>query len=254
MTTEDRGILPSRRALLAMALSAPLAAHAEPWLRNEVVVYADPTLKPLLRTIAGRFSPGRVLTFTAPPRQSVALLAHDTQDDVLITLASVMAEAEAAGLVAQGARGLWRNRLVFAASGAGPTRDFDPAALAALLAGGQLAVPDPTPASSFDGSAVLAGLKLPAALAARVTGAANSVDAAFQVTHGEARLALCYATDVAPGLYAAMRVPEAACPDLTYAVALSRKAWSRHQGAFLDFLRGETCATLARRAGLEIVT
>jgi len=217
-------------------------ASAE-WLRDEVVVYCDPVLRPVLGAIAARFNQLQGITlriFCAAPGQMLGLLAHGTQDDVLITLSPFMRQGEQSGLVAPG-KLLWRNRLVFA--GAGENQQaaaFDAAAFRAMLGGGILAVPDATPAATVDGQAVLRRLGLTGALDGRVQGAATTGDALDMVRQGAAAMALCHISEVANagGLCAAVLVPDQAYDPIVHEVALSQKAWSRNQDKLLAYLAG----------------
>ncbi len=238
------GALPRRRLLAAAGLAAmlPAAASAE-WLRDEIVVYCDPALRPVLDAVAARFRRAHAITlriFCAAPGQMLGLLAHGTQDDVLITLAPFMRQGEQSGLVAQG-KPLWRNRLVFAARSAqGPGAPFDAAALTARLADGKLAVPDPTPAAAVDGASVLQRLGLGDRLAGRVQGAVDTGDALAMLRRGDVAMALCHISQVAGAtdIGAAMLVPESAHDPITYDVALTKSAWSRNQDKLLADLAG----------------
>ena len=222
--------------------AAPAAARAE-WLRDQVVVYCEPALRPVLDAVAADFKRSAGITlriFCAPPGQMLGLLAHGTQDDVLITQAPFMRQGEQSGLVT-GGQPLWRNRLVFAAAGTGaPAAPFDAATLATLVGGGMIAVPDATPASSMDGPAVLQRLGLADKLGGRVQGSANTGDALGMLRRGEAALALCHISEVARAadVRAAMQVPDASYDPIAYEVALSKSAWIRNQDKFLAYLAG----------------
>ncbi len=84
-----------------MGLGAALRPHrarAE-WLRDEIVVYANAALRPVLAAIARRY-PAQLRVFCAAPRQLLGWLAHGTQDDVPIAQASVISAAQRLALVA----------------------------------------------------------------------------------------------------------------------------------------------------------
>ncbi len=250
---------PRRRLLAAAGLVAatPTIARAE-WLRNEIVVYCDPALRPVLTAIAARLNQQQGLTlrvFCAPPGQMLGLLAHGTQDDVLITLAPFMRQGEQSGLVAHG-RPLWKNQLVFASRGEnGVAQSFDAAAFTALIGAGKLAVPDPTPAACVDGPAVLQHLGLAEKLAGQVQGTATTGDALDMVRQGTAALALCHVSEVAagPDVRAAVLVPEQAYDPIIHEVALSQKAWSRNQDKLLAYLAGAGRAQ-ATEFGLAVLS
>ncbi len=251
-------LIARRRVVLAAAImgATTLAARAE-WLRDEVVVYADPALRGLVGALGARFVQAqRVRCFCAAPLQMVALLAHGTQDDVLITQSAAMNSAAQAGVVS-GPRGpLWRNRLVFAARGAGPAaRDFDVAALRDAVGSGRLALPDPSDASAIDGPALLHRLGAGDTVAGLVLGAADSEDAVATLQRGEAAVALCHASEVAgdPALRVLMRIPDNAYEPIIYEAALSHAAWSRYDAPFMAFLRSGASAD-AVQYGLELLT
>jgi len=243
--------LTRRAALLAPCVLAPCLAHAE-WLRDDIVVYAEPPLRPVIAAMAAGFGRSRVRIFCAAPGQMLALLGHGTQDDILIAQSGAMNRAVIAGLTTAPGRKLWRNRLVFAAAAPGPPgTDFNPAALRAALAGGRLALPDPSDATTIDGPALLQNLHV---TGTRTLGAFSTADAVGALKRGEATLALCHISEAAtdPTLRVAMRVPDAAYDPITYAAALSAKAWSRYQEPFLAYLAGPAADT-ARSLGLELL-
>jgi molybdate transport system substrate-binding protein len=233
----------------------PAVARAE-WLRDEIVVYADPALRPVLEVLGGRFRAARgvrVRVFCAAPGQMLGLLAHGTQDDVLITQSAPMADAARRGLVSGAPRRLWRNRLVFAARGDG-ARDavFDAGLLVAALGGGRLALPDASDACTVDGPALMAKLGLADKLAGRLLGAADTEDAVATLKRGEAALALCHGSEIAgdPSLRVAMRVPDDAYDPILYDAALSHGAWSRYQDSFMAWLAGDAAGFVP---GLEVL-
>jgi hypothetical protein len=167
-----------------------------------------------------------------------------------------MDAAAQAGLVSGPRARLWRNRLVFAARGAGPAaRDFDVAALTGAVGSGRLAVPDPTDASTIDGPALLHRLGVGDALANRVLGAADSEDAVATLRRGEASVALCHASEVGadPGLRVLMRIPDDSSGPIIYEAALSHAAWSRYNAPFMAFLSAGAAPEAARH-GLEVLT
>jgi hypothetical protein len=259
------GLVLSRRALVlapgVLAALAPAAARAE-WLRDGIVVYAEPALRPVLSALSSayrRAHPGLPALFTAPPGQMLGLLAHGTQADILITQTGFMDRAVAGGLVADARRTLWRNRLVIAgrgdASGGGRgdasgTAPFSAAGLLAALNGGVLAVPDATDASAVDGPALVRAL----GVNARIQGTASTGDALDMVRQGTAALAVCHRTELmaARGVVPVMTLPDASYPQIVYQAALTKTAWSRFQDDLLAYLAGPA-APAARDAGLEVV-
>jgi hypothetical protein len=224
---------------MAMGLLGAPGARAE-WLRDEVVVYADPPLRPVLTALAQNFH-SNMRIFCAPPAQMVALLAHGTQDDVLITQPA---------FAPAGARAIWRNRLAIAGLGASAQpMAFTPAALSVALDGGKLAVPDSTPAATFDAAPLLALFGLSPA---QIQGAASTTDALGMLRTGDAKLALCHVTEIMaePRARIVQTLPDAAYAPIIYAAGPTKTAWSRNQQALLAALPH---APQARAYGLELL-
>jgi hypothetical protein len=223
----------------AAAAFASSPAWAE-WLRDDVVVYAEPALKPVMASLGASFRrqhAGTPRVFVAPPVQMLGLLAHGTQADMLITQTRFMDQAAQAGLVAPGRRMLWRNRLVVAGwPGSERSESFSLAGLREALAGGVLAVPDATDASAIDGPALLRNLGYSDA----VQGAVDTADALDMVRRRRVALAICHATELAaaPELTRIMALPDESYPPILYQGALTASAWSRNQMALLDYLAG----------------
>lgn len=253
----------SRRGLLAgfgvAAALVPMAAQAE-WLHEPVVFYADHALRPVLEALGARYVLEHQViwrVFCASPRQSLGLLAHGTQGDVLITLNSAMDAAASQGLLGTGigqhAVPLWRNRLVIAARGApGVEVEFSPAALLAALGTGKLAMTDPVPGVTFAGAEVLARAGMGSLLAGKTLGTINTEAAAAMLGTGEAELALLHSSEVAgvAGLRTVMALPATAYNPIIYSAALTKAAWSRNQDRVLSYLAALDQAKLAEH-GLE---
>jgi molybdate transport system substrate-binding protein len=249
--------LARRRFLLApfgVAVAAASGPARAEWLRDGIVIYADPELRPVLTELDAQYqrsNPGSPTVFSAPPGQLLGLLAHDTQNDVLLTQSAFMDRAVAQKLVQDVRHTLWRNRLVVAGrAGAATLGDFRADALKAALKGGVLAVPDASDASAVDGPALLEKL----GLSVRVQGAVSTGDGLDMLRGGHVALAVCHATELTadPGLVRVMALPDEAYPPIVYQAALTAKAWSRYQSPWLAYLSGGAAA-LARQSGLEVL-
>jgi molybdate transport system substrate-binding protein len=204
-----------------------------------------------LSTDYRRSNPGSPTVFSAPPGQLLGLLAHDTQNDVLLTQTPFMDRAVAQALVQDGRRTLWRNRLVVAGrQGAATLGAFNAEALKAALHGGLLAVPDASDASAVDGPALMGKL----AVSPRMQGAVNTGDGLDMLHGGHVALAVCHTTELAadPGLVRVMPLPDDAYPPIVYQVALTKTAWSRYQASWLTYL-SSGAAPLVRQLGLEVL-
>ena len=246
--------------MLRGASAADKQQPAGPAAPPDVGLYCDPTLAPAMRQLGTLFQARTqvpVAVFSAPPMQMLALIEHDAQDDVLMTLADAMDDAVRHKLVKPETRfDGWRNRLVFAARAGDvssvPT--IDPDSLTHLLGSGRIAVTDPTVAAAFDGPAVLDRLGLTPTVSGKVVGAANTGDVAFLVKSGAARLGLLYLTDVrATPALAVTATLDPSVASLTYSSAITKKAKSPNSQAFLNFLRTPAAAQLLRAQGLEIL-
>jgi molybdate transport system substrate-binding protein len=212
----------------------------------DVIVYGDPTLAHALRDVGARFTAQTgvpVHVFSAPPTLILAQLRHSVWNDVVMTLAPWMDQAEQAGVIEPGTRtGAWRTTLVLArATGATPPTD---------QANDTLAITDPTPAATIDGPAVLAALGLHPA---HVQGAANAAEVGFLIDTGAAAQGLVHLTDVRadPNLSVAGPVAASAYPPIVYAAAISTLTHSPNAHAFLDYLGSPAATDVLRADGLE---
>ena len=223
--------------VLALAGTAPARAAAP-----DVIVYGDPTLAHALRDVGARFATQTgvpVHVFSAPPTLILAQLRHEVWNDVVVTLAPFMNQAEQAGVILKGTRtGTWRTKLVLARATNGTS------------AADTFALTDPTPAASFDGPAVLAALGLHPA---HLQGVANTSEVAFLLDTGAASQGLLHLTDVRanPSLTIAGPVADTAYPQIVYAAAISTLTHSPNARAFLDFLHSPAATDALRADGVE---
>ena len=225
--------------VLGVACVAPASAAAP-----DVIVYGESTLLHALLDVGARYTAQTgvpVHVFAAPPAIILAQLRHEVWNDVVVTQATWMDQAEQAGVIEKGTRtGTWRATLVLAqASGVAPTNDI-------------VAVTDPTPAATIDGPAVLAALGLHPA---HVQGVANASDVAFLLDTGAAAQGLVHLTDVRadPRLSVAGPVVPTAYPPIVYAAAVSTLTHSPNAHAFLDYLHSPAATDVLRADGVETV-
>jgi molybdate transport system substrate-binding protein len=210
----------------------------------DVIVYGDATLAHALYDVGARFTATTgvpVHVFSAPPTVILAQLRHAVWNDVMMTGAFWMDQAEQAGVIEKGTRtGTWRTTLVLArASNVTPTNDM-------------FALTDPTPAASIDGPAVLTALGL---RPAHVQGVANTATVAFMLDTGAASQGLLHLTDVRadPKLSVAGPVADTAYPPIVYAAAISTLTHSPNAHAFLDYLHSPAATEVLRADGVETV-
>jgi ABC-type molybdate transport system substrate-binding protein len=232
----------------------------QPWLRSYVVIYCDPTLKPVLRRVGEGFTAktgAPVSVFAGPPSVNLGLLAHATQNDLLISTAETTRAAAAAGVLAPGPVGtpLWHNRLVIAGArgDAAGLSTIDAPALVSRLGDGKFALTDATPAATIDGPAIIGALGLTAALADRIVPAVSTDEIGFLIHSGAARLGLCHRTDVRTdaGLAEVAAVPDAGYPPISYCVSRTAKAWSAIIDAFEAYLSSPEATAMLGGLGLE---
>jgi molybdate transport system substrate-binding protein len=241
MLARDRGALSG----LVVALAVPLAwATPVRAAAPDVIVYGDTTLLHALHDVGARFTAQTgvpVHVFVAPPAIILAQLRHAVWNDVVVTLAPWMDQAEEAGVIEKGTRtGTWRNALVLAqATSMHATNET-------------LAITDPTPAASIDGPAVLAALGLHPA---RVQGVANTAEIDFLLDTGAAAQGLVHLTDVRADskLSVAAPVAPSAYAPIVYAAAVSTLTHSPNARVFLDYLHSPAATDVLRADGLETV-
>jgi len=238
-----------RRNLLQAAplLAAVATVAAAPADTTDLVLACNTTLGPAMRAAAARFaarSGVRVHVFPTPPGLILPQLAHEVQNDIVVTGVAAMQRATDAGFVAAGATrgGPWRNRLVLAAR-----HDAPPGALQE----GPIAAPDPTPASDIDGPAVLARMGLQPQ---KLVGAIDANGVLFLLATGAARVGLVHATDLHgdPPLDVVRAVPDDAYPPIVYAAAVSQLTWRPNPDAFVKFLATDDATALLHDYGLEV--
>jgi len=258
-------------AMLLVLLSA-LPSVLVPWASPtqaaapDVIVYGDSTLAHALVDVGARFTEQTgvpVHVFVAPPALILAQLRHQVWNDVVVTQASCMDQAERAGVIEKGTRtGAWRNTLVLA-------RATDVTA-----ANDMVAITDPTPAATIDGPAVLVAMGLhpvpvQGADAVQVTllaklglhpthvqGVANTAEVGFLLDTGAAAQGLAYLTDVRADPKLSVVAPVAASafppiPPIIYAAAISTLTHSPNAHAFLDYLGSAAATEVLRADGLE---
>ena len=169
-----------------------------------------------------------------------------------------MDHVEAQGLIEPGSRRpLAGNRLVFV-TGRDDIAPFTPSAaldLAALLAGGRLALgnPDHVPAGLYARQA-LEALGLWAEAQDRLAPTADVRAALALVARGEAPLGIVYATDIAraPGVHRIAAIAPALHEAIVYPVALVRGRASPLAARFFAFLTGPAGRAAFARAGFIV--
>nr|WP_294555557.1 molybdate ABC transporter substrate-binding protein [uncultured Rhodopila sp.] len=235
----------SRRALFCcVALAQASRARAQP---APVQIYAAMTFRPALEKVlaAYRQTGGGAVAVYGPTPVLIRQLAGGAPADILLTAdPDWMDAAVKQSLVQPGTRAdLLANDLVLAGAAGSKaagtiTRTF---ALDALLDGGRLAMcdPDHDPAGKYAKQSLLA-LGFWDAVQPHIAIAESAPAAVVLVDHGEARAAVCFATDL-HGDEHAVRVglfPADSHAPIVYPVALAREPHSPDAAGALAFLRG----------------
>jgi ABC-type molybdate transport system substrate-binding protein len=246
-----------RRHLFGLAASVPFAwarpARAGAWAEDSGI-HTEPSLQPALRQAAGAFTSDTglgVAVLAAPAALLLAQIQRNAAEDILVLPARFMDEAEKRNYVVPSTRrDAWRNPLVLAVSANLTVSGAD---AGTILARGPVAVTDATDACSLDGHAVLDQLGL-SAKAPKLIGTANTLDAAYLVTTGEAASALVFATDLraTPSLALGVSLPPSTAQIVSF--ALNRDPPGKHARALWDFLQTREAASRLQAAGLEKTT
>ncbi len=243
--------------LAALLLVAP--ARAEFVVAPDVVVYCEPTLRPVLAEIAAdwrRQTGVPVHLFTSPTAAMLEQIGHRARADLIIgesdAAASMAVERK---LIKPETRvTLWRNRLVVAAlAAAAPAPASD---AAAGIGAGPIAIVDPPiGAAGRDSRQALAALGVWPALEKTTVGVVATADASFLLEQGRVQRAVLYASDVAaaPALAVAATLPDAAYPPVVYWLAETHNQLSPKAAGFAAWLRQKPAGERARDAGLEVL-
>ena len=229
-----------RRALPLLALAAAIApARAD---TVDLAVNCDTTLAPALRRAAAAYKARtgvRVFVFATGPGLILPQLVRGIQNDIVVTQTTILDQAVQAKVVASAVRAQWRNRLVIAASHGATDSDR------------VFAAPDPSPASDFDGPALLARLGIKPS---RILGAVDTDEVAFLLTTGAAQAGLLHMTDVRAdaGLAVVRPVQAELQPPLLYAASVTQLARRPNPEGFVAFLAAPEGAAILTAAGLEV--
>jgi molybdate transport system substrate-binding protein len=242
-------------AMLLAGAVAPAAAQ-----QRDLVVYAEATLKPVIRTIGQMWrakSGVRVNVFVARTELSFAQIERGPRCDVIFALAGdTMDDAENDKLVKPGTVvPAFRNPLVLVGRDA-PASGGD---LKSIVAGKRLALADPDrdPAGR-NGLAALAaaGIALDPE-SDTVAVAENTLGVLRMLADNKAQLGIVFATDLfvadigrRSDLKVVMALPPATYPAIEYVVATAVNAQS-DTTPFLEFLKSDTAMAAFKAAGLE---
>jgi molybdate transport system substrate-binding protein len=249
----------TRRALLGVAGSAAMAAGAPSPAAaqaRDLVVYAEPTLKPVMRQLGRlwRTTTGvRVNIFVARTELHLAQIERGTRCDVLVGLAGeAMDDAKTDKLINPAtSMPIFRNALVLVARDGAADGAAD---VATALAGRKLAIADPE--RDLGGSYGLAALD---EAGVKVDPESDSVAVAESSTgvlrmllDNKAQVGLVYATDTAqrPAFKMVLALNASSHPAIEYVATEAVNAQSDTR-PFLQFLKSDQARGVVVPAGLQ---
>jgi molybdate transport system substrate-binding protein len=239
-------------ALVAFAILAALPAQA-----RDLVVYGEPTLKPVLTSLGALWhgqGNSRVHVFVAPTDLSFEQIARETRCDVIFALAGPVTDAaENRGLFdAESKIEAFSNSLVVVARATAPSPGDD---LHAMLAGKRLAIanPDRDVAGSYGLEALrAAGVNVDPA--GKDVMMAESAAGVLQfLADGNAEVGVVYATDAAanPQFKILAGLDDATHPPIVYVAAQAANADEGSDGdGFIEFLGTPEAKAAIMSAGL----
>jgi len=237
-------------ALVAFVTVAALPAQA-----RDLVVYGEPTLKPVLTTLGALWRAqgnSRVHVFVAPTDLSFEQIARETRCDVIFALAGPVTDAaeERELFDADSKIVAFGNSLVLVARQTAPTGGTD---VQAMVAGKRLAIANP--GRDIAGSyGVMALHAAGVDLAAKGVMVAESAAGVLQfLADGNADVGIVYASDAAanPGFKVLARFDAASHPPIVYVAAQAAHADDDSDSeGFLDFLTTPEAKAAIVAAGL----
>lgn len=239
MPLSRRRLLTVTPTVLFATVLLPGTPHAT---TTDLAVSCDAAAAPAVIAAARAYrarSGVRVRVFPTAPGLILPQIEREIQNDIIVTQLATIDQAEKQGLIKPGGRaGPWRNRLVTAAAKqpGGPDGSF--------------AVPDPSPASDIDGTAILQRLGTAPAV---VLGVIDTGAVAWTLAGGGAREGLLHQTEVVADdrLRTIAPVPDEAWPPILYAATITTLAYRGDPPAFIDFLNSAEGHGVMNSAGLE---
>lgn len=236
----------------------PAAAQSRP-----PVVFAAASLKTALDELNGQWqrdaAKKAVISYAASPALARQIEQGAPADLFISADLDWMDYLQQRNLIRPETRGnLVGNRIVLiAAKDSGVTARLAPGVdLAALLAGGRLAMADvrSVPAGKY-GKAALEALQLWAPVKDRVAQAENVRAALVLVSRGEAPLGIVYQTDATadPNVRIVDTFPKDTHPPVVYPVALTAGSTNPDARGFLDYLKSAAARVAFEKQGFSVL-
>jgi molybdate transport system substrate-binding protein len=247
-----------RRCLATLVGAVVLAAvTALPAQARDLVVYGEPTLKPVLMALAALWRAkgnSRVHVFVAPTDLSFEQIARETRCDVIFALAGPVTDAaeERELFDADSKIDAFRNSLVLVGREAAPGGAID---VRSMIAGKRLAIANPgrDVAGSYGVVALrAAGLALDPA-GGGVSVAENAAGVLQMLADGKADVGIVYATDAAtyPEFRVLAQFETTSYPPIAYIAAQAAHADDDTDSeGFIDFLTAPEAKAAIAAAGL----
>ncbi|HEV2955019.1 MAG TPA: molybdate ABC transporter substrate-binding protein [Xanthobacteraceae bacterium] len=233
-----------------LAATAALPAQA-----RDLVIYGEPTLKPVLTSLGTLWRAkgnGGVHVFVAPTDLSFEQIARETRCDVIFALAGPVTDAaeERELFDADSKIDAFGNSLVLVARQAAPASATD---VRAMVAGKRLAIANPgrDVAGSYGVMALRAAGVDPAGKGVMV--AENAAGVLQMLADGNADVGVVYASDAAanPGFKVLARFDTASHPPIVYVAAQAAHADDDSDSeGFIDFLTTPEAKAAIVAAGL----
>jgi molybdenum ABC transporter molybdate-binding protein len=236
--------------------AALVAGAASVAAARDLVVYAEPTLRPLMRALGGvwRGKTGvRVNTFVTRSELHFAQIERGARCDLIFALAGDSMEDAVENTVVKPGTRVFRNSLVVIGRDmpTGPSSDVP-----VLLAGKKLAIADPERdvAGSYGIAALQAEKVQVDAQSEAIAVAESSAGVVRMLLDNVAQLGVVFASDAAPRPeFKAMSLDPASHPDIAYVVGETANAQSDTQ-PFVEFLTSAEAQAAIKTAGLEPIS
>jgi molybdenum ABC transporter molybdate-binding protein len=236
--------------------AALMASPASVAAARDLVVYAEPTLQPLMRALGGLWrgkSGVRVNTFVARSELHFAQIERGARCDLIFALAGDSVDDATENKVVKPGTRVFRNSLVLIGRDmpTGPSSDVP-----VVLAGKKLAIADPERdvAGSYGVTALQAAGVTVDPQSAAVAVAESSAGVVRMLLDNVAQFGVVFASDAAPRAeFRAMSLDPASHPDIAYVVGETANAQSDTR-PFVEFLTSAETTAAIKTAGLEPIS
>jgi molybdenum ABC transporter molybdate-binding protein len=250
---------PSRRSFVlagttGAALLAPRPSAAA--AARDLVIYAEPTLRPVIRTLGQLWrskSGVRVNAFVARSELHFAQIERGARCDLIFALTGDSLDEATDNKLVKSSASVFRNSLVLASHDmpTGPSTDVP-----LLLAGKRLAIADPE--RDVAGSSGVTALQAAGVVVdpegGAVAVAESSAGVLRMLSDKVAQFGVVFLSDAAPRMeFKAMSLDPASHPEIEYAVGEAVNAQSDTR-PFVEFLKTDEATSAIKAAGLQPIS